>query len=232
MPLGMKGSANSPMSTTSVFVSHAYDEAELAWSREFVQELERLGVRVWFDETSLRPGDEIGEAIEKALRESDWVLLVVSSKSVHRPNLLFELGAALTMGKRVIAVVSKDMDPAQLPSPLRTRRFILQRSPKEAARELFANQAVSGQPTERGPGKTKGPGVAGESTFRRPVLCSRCGRKKKGLVPVGVAGRIRFRCAQCGRRVSSTSKSAWVQSPRSPRAKGTRSAGKGPAVSR
>ena len=76
------------------------------------------------------------------MRNSDAIVFLMTSESVNRPNVFFEIGAAVGMGKRVIAIVSNDLEPSLLPQPLRTRRFLAQRSPEETADELVSKTPV------------------------------------------------------------------------------------------
>jgi TIR domain-containing protein len=131
----------SEVQTPQVFISYSHSETDKEWVRQFAQSLERRGFSVWLDETRLHFGDRIREAVEEGLRNSDVIVSLVTPQSVNRPNLFFELGAALGMGKRVIAIVPKDLDLALLPQPLRARRFLQQASPEETASALAAETA-------------------------------------------------------------------------------------------
>jgi hypothetical protein len=92
------------------------------------------------------PGDAIRDAIEEGLRSSDMIVAIVSPKSIDRPNLFFELGAAVGMGKRIVAIVPSNFDPSLLPQPLRLRKFLLQGSPEEAARALISDTSEREEP--------------------------------------------------------------------------------------
>jgi TIR domain-containing protein len=133
------------MSKPKVFISYAYSDADRQWVRDFAQSLKRRGVSVWFDEAQLNVGDPIRDAIEDGLRSSDLLVAIIGPKSAYRPNLLFELGAAIAMGKRVVAVVPSGLDPSLLPEPLRTRRFLVQASPEETASALIT-ETSNGKP--------------------------------------------------------------------------------------
>jgi TIR domain-containing protein len=129
------------MPKPKVFISYSSSDVDKEWLRAFVHSLETRGVSVWFDESQLHPGDSIRDAIEEGLRGSDIIVVVVSPNSLERPNLFFELGAAVGMGKRVVAIVPQDLDPSRLPQPLRTRKFLVQGPPEEAAQALASETA-------------------------------------------------------------------------------------------
>lgn len=131
------------MPAPKVFISYAHSDADRQWAREFARSLESRGFSVWLDEAQVRFGDSIRDAIEEGLRDSDIIVPVVTAQSVNRPNLLFEVGAALGMGKRLVAVVPEDLDLSLLPQPLRTRRFLPQTSPEETASALASETSGS-----------------------------------------------------------------------------------------
>lgn len=120
-------------SKPNVFISYSHNEVDSAWIRDFVHHLKERDLNVWFDESELNFGDNIATAIEEALRKSDIFVTVLSPSSVNRPNVLFELGAAIALGKRVITIVPQDFDRSMLPPLIRERKFLTQDSPEEAA---------------------------------------------------------------------------------------------------
>ena len=119
-----------------VFISYSHVDADRDWVRAFVGALRDRGVNVWYDEVEVTVGEALGEAIEKGLRSSDTFVFLMTPESVTRPNVFFEIGVAIGMSKRIVAVVSRDVDLALLPQPLRTRVFLRQASPEETAQEL------------------------------------------------------------------------------------------------
>jgi len=114
-----------------VFISYSHRDRE--WVHEFVEELTKRGVNVWLDEKEIALGELIADKLEEALRSSDSLILVLSPENIHSSNLFFELGAALAGGKRVIAVVDKDVQAKDLPAPIRHRRYLVKESPQGTA---------------------------------------------------------------------------------------------------
>ena len=47
-----------------------------------------------------------------------------------------ELGAAISMGKRVVPIVPRDLDPRALPFDVRLRRYLIRETPEQTAEEL------------------------------------------------------------------------------------------------
>ena len=60
-----------------IFISHASEDKD-AIVRPLVTILERLSVRVWYDEFSLQLGDSLTASIDKGLQESKYGLVVLS----------------------------------------------------------------------------------------------------------------------------------------------------------
>ncbi|HEV3256655.1 MAG TPA: toll/interleukin-1 receptor domain-containing protein [Gemmataceae bacterium] len=128
------------MNKRQIFISHAGADREWVWA--FAESLKAQGVTVWLDEWQLHAGEPMRDALEKALRTSDTVAFILTRENIHRPDLFFELGAAVAMGKRAVPIVPKELEPSQLPYPLRVRRSLPQGSPEETARRLLAETAA------------------------------------------------------------------------------------------
>jgi hypothetical protein len=122
------------MDKRRVFISHSARDAD--WARSFAQALKERGVTVWFDEFDVRPGESVRDALEAGLRGSDVLVALLDADSPSRPNLFFELGAAIGMGKKVVAIVPKDLDPSALPLEVRLRRYLIRHTPEQTAEEL------------------------------------------------------------------------------------------------
>lgn len=60
-----------------VFISHASEDKE-AFVRPLAEALKNAGVRVWYDEHALRPGDNLRRSIDAGLRDSRFGLVVLS----------------------------------------------------------------------------------------------------------------------------------------------------------
>jgi hypothetical protein len=123
------------MSTPRVFISYSRNDSD--WARKLAEALRKQDVDVWLDAWEVSPGEPWQEALETGLRSSDAVVVLVSNSVAHSPHVLFELGAALGTGKKLIPVLSEDLDSSTaIPFPLRTRRYLMKRSPDETAEEV------------------------------------------------------------------------------------------------
>jgi nucleoside 2-deoxyribosyltransferase len=122
------------MDKPRVFISHSTVDAD--WARSFAQALQQRGVTVWFDEFDVHPGESLREALESGLRGSDVFVALLDPAYPAKPALFFELGAAIGMGKKVVPIVPKGLDPSNLPLDVRLRRYLVRDSPEHTAEEL------------------------------------------------------------------------------------------------
>jgi hypothetical protein len=121
------------MEENKIFISHSAKDAD--WARLFAQALKERGMSVWFDEF-VKPGESWPDTLEAGLRGSNVLVALLDQESSSRASLFFELGAAIGMGKRVVSIVPKDMDPDALPVDVRLRRYLIRDTPEQTAKEL------------------------------------------------------------------------------------------------
>src|SRR5689334_19823261 len=67
---------------TKIFVS--YSRPNESSAQRLYNELQGLGLDVWFDKESLLPGQDWNNEIKQAIKRSDFVILLLSSSSVSR----------------------------------------------------------------------------------------------------------------------------------------------------
>jgi hypothetical protein len=89
------------------------------------------------DRHAIQWGDSLREVIERGLRESNVIILLVTPDTVRYPNLFFEIGAAIGL-EPLVAVVSQKLDSSLLPSFLRERKYLVQSTPEQTAGEFIA----------------------------------------------------------------------------------------------
>ncbi len=93
-----------------VFISHSSADAELA--ARIARRLERSGIAAW-DISQVLPGDNWGEDLARALRDSDAMVVLLTPNAVHAPNISHEVVYALGnehYAHRVISVVAGTED--------------------------------------------------------------------------------------------------------------------------
>ena len=87
-----------------VFISHASEDKELI-VRPLVTMLEKLSVRVWYDEFSLKLGDSLSVSIDKGLLESRFGIVVLSKSFLKKNWTDYEYRSLLSRqmnGQRII----------------------------------------------------------------------------------------------------------------------------------
>jgi TIR domain len=117
----------------SVFISHSAHDAD--WARLFAQALQQRGVTVWIDDLDVRAGESLRDALESGLRGSDVLVALMDPEYPAKPNLFFEVGAAIGMGKRVVSILPKGVDPNNF-SDIGMRGYLIRDSPDRTAEEL------------------------------------------------------------------------------------------------
>lgn len=117
-----------------VFISYGHRDRQ--WVREFADELSNEGINAWMDEKDIKWGDSWEDELEEALRRSETMVFIVDPESLTSSNSNFELGVALGAGKRLIAIVDRNVPVKDLPGPIRSRRYLTKERPKETARDV------------------------------------------------------------------------------------------------
>ena len=118
------------------FISYSHTERESEWVEQFAQALRDQGIGVWLDAEDVPAGERLADAIEKRLRSSDVIVAIIDADTAQSPWVSFEIGAALGMGKRLIAVVPNGTPSAALPAAIRARRFLERNEPTETATKV------------------------------------------------------------------------------------------------
>ncbi|MFM7844887.1 MAG: toll/interleukin-1 receptor domain-containing protein [Planctomycetota bacterium] len=134
--------------TQQVFIS--YSHADHVRVNELAQKLEAEGLKVWMDR-KIPPGQDLQREIEKALDESEILLIVMSTANKSAsPYQYMELGMALHSAagrsrKTVIPVLLDGTDRAALPPFLRNHLTIeFNPGEEEKAAESIAKVAGLG----------------------------------------------------------------------------------------
>ncbi|WP_239376386.1 tetratricopeptide repeat protein [Frankia sp. Cj5] len=106
-----------------VFVS--YGHADQPWVRVLAENLERAGLRVFYDEWEIGPGDVLAHRLDAGIRTSTSGILVVSPHALSRPWVKEEYAAMLSRvvagRQRLIPVLLKNAD---LPPFLTSRVWV------------------------------------------------------------------------------------------------------------
>ena len=129
------------MKGPKVYISYTRDDAE--WVHRFAEALSQQDIEVWLDDWQVSAGQPLREALEDGLRSSDAIVSVLTRGNAQNPNVFFELGVALGLGKPLIPIVPADLESSALPSVFRSRRYLTKGAPDKAAREVA--EAVKGK---------------------------------------------------------------------------------------
>jgi hypothetical protein len=78
-----------------VFISHASEDKQ-SFVRPLARALEQEGLRVWYDESTLRIGDSLRRAIDKGLVNSKYAIVVVSESFLRKEWPQKELDALVS----------------------------------------------------------------------------------------------------------------------------------------
>jgi hypothetical protein len=98
------------------FISYSRKDKEFAL--ELARALKSAGHFVWLDQLDIPTGARWDDEVEKALRECDIFLIVMTAASISSENVKDEIGYAIDHRKRIIPVLLEECDV-----PLRLRRF-------------------------------------------------------------------------------------------------------------
>lgn len=104
----------------TVFLSYANADRDIV--RMFASGLEKEGIRVWFDESSLKPGSQWVMEIERGLTSADVILFFISPSSVKSEWTKKELYIALhrqVSGESGTVIIPILLEEAEVPPLLR-----------------------------------------------------------------------------------------------------------------
>lgn len=116
----MNGSKTPP----HVFISHSTQDK--AFVRKLVSDLKELGIKVWLDETEILPGESILEKISDGIKDTNYLLVVLSKASVASPWVRSELNAALfrEINHKGMIVLPAKIDDCEVPPLLQDRLYV------------------------------------------------------------------------------------------------------------
>ncbi|MBT8272381.1 MAG: toll/interleukin-1 receptor domain-containing protein, partial [Bacteroidia bacterium] len=98
------------MDSETIFVS--YSSKDRPFAIGLVEELERLGAKVWIDQKGIKFGDDWDNTIEEALNKSETFLLIISPTAIESRNVHDEVSIAIIDEKRMVPLLIK---PCKLP---------------------------------------------------------------------------------------------------------------------
>src|SRR5947209_309280 len=111
------------MRHSSLFISHTFEEAELAVAiKKMILDAFGKDVQVYVssDGQSIKAGDPWLQDLAATLKRSSLHFVLCSEISIKRPWVNFEAGAAWVTDTPTIPICHSGMSPDRLPLPLNT----------------------------------------------------------------------------------------------------------------
>ena len=108
---------------SSIFLSH--NRFDKPFVRKLTSDLQRLGVRVWFDEAEIQIGDSLIEKIQEGIDQMDYVGVVLSSNSINSEWVRKEVEIAMTheINGRRVKVLPMLLETCELPGFLQGKLY-------------------------------------------------------------------------------------------------------------
>jgi nucleoside 2-deoxyribosyltransferase len=120
-----------------IFISHTRDSYEYA--RNLGAELKSFADVAVMDETEAIRGESIQNLIKRKLQASDVVIVLLTEGAAESPWVMFEIGAALGLGKRILPVLMGDLDHDKIDYLIRDQQYLDARllNPTQTAKEII-----------------------------------------------------------------------------------------------
>ena len=117
-----------------VFLSHSTSSSDV--STDIARELRSQGYSVFYDRDSVDSGVSFEDNIRHGLQASGSVIVVLDSSSGSSPWVSFEAGAAISLGKPILPVLSTDIPSASVPEPFRSLQSVRYESTEQAVTHI------------------------------------------------------------------------------------------------
>lgn len=102
-----------------VFTSHSSDDKQKI-AKPLAEELISLGLKVWYDEITLKVGDSLSREINNGLSHSEYGVVILSKTYLQRGWTIEELEALITLQaskrKTIILPIWHDVSPEEIQS--------------------------------------------------------------------------------------------------------------------
>ncbi|RZM75465.1 toll/interleukin-1 receptor domain-containing protein [Leptolyngbya iicbica] len=101
-----------PNPSLDVFISYSRVDSDFA--RRLNETLQIQGKRTWFDQESIASGTDFQQEIYRGIESSDVFLFVLSPQSINSPYCADEVEYANGLNKRIVTVLHRPIDTADL----------------------------------------------------------------------------------------------------------------------
>ena len=124
--------------TKQVFIS--YDSEDTQFAHRLANDLQRLGVQVWIAPESIRPGESWVSAIERGLKESSHVVVVLTPAALESEWVKKETDVAIAQERKGrIQVIPLDVESCEVPLLLSSYQMVSFRRNYDAGLSKLAN---------------------------------------------------------------------------------------------
>ena len=101
-----------PLESLDVFISYSRADSDLA--RKLNDSLQMQGKTTWFDQESIASGTDFQQEINRGIKACDNFLFLLSPRSVNSPYCADEVEYAASLHKRLVTVLHREVNPADL----------------------------------------------------------------------------------------------------------------------
>jgi hypothetical protein len=112
-----------------IFIS--YSRKDIDFAKQIVKALAAKNLDIWIDWKSIPSGADWLTEIERAIETSECFIFLISPDSIISKVCLDELEYAIRIGKRIIPVLGRDIDPQQAPPEILEINWISARPNKD-----------------------------------------------------------------------------------------------------
>jgi len=139
-------------------------------------DLRRAGANIWLDQLDIKPGTRWDSSIEKALKSSKSLLVILSNTAVASHNVMDEVSYALEKNKNVVPVL---LEECEIPFRLKRLQYAdftsdYQKGLKTLANALHLDEVTAEKLTEIGIGSTAAP----EKKLKKPIISNTADKPK------------------------------------------------------
>jgi serine/threonine protein kinase len=110
--------------TDQIFIS--YSHSDLPFVGWLMENLKQRGYEIWLDSSAIRIGQQWREEIVQGIEESEYFMIIISSRSIKSEHVVKELSLAETYGRLILPVMIEEVEiPAKMKYQLAGVQFIL-----------------------------------------------------------------------------------------------------------
>jgi ABC-type uncharacterized transport system substrate-binding protein len=104
-----------------IFISASHEDRDLA--RDLQKRLHKAGLAVTYSELTLSAGSSFEKDFMQLLKSADEIIVILSSNSVENLWMMYEIGAASSLRKKITPVVV-GLEDKELPSVIKQLQHI------------------------------------------------------------------------------------------------------------